>query len=246
VSGDPRPAEVSEDPAHDRGSPGERRSATWLAFLLYGLFAYLLTGLGAATERLRSDLGVSRAVVGLHATAFAAGIVLGGLAGHRLSRRLGRGRAAVAGAVGMAAGTALLAAGRTPPVTLAGTLAMGVSGSLVLIVAPAFLADRHGSRTGAVLARANALASLCATVAPFLVGAAVAMGVGWRAALAAGSAVLLGAALAFDRTSREPPAPRGRDTAGPGPGRRLPPARGGSGGGGLPPPAFQVTSSSPR
>src|SRR2546430_7697011 len=89
-------------------------AATWLAFLLYGLFAYLLNGLGAATERLRSDLGVSRGVVGLHATAFAAGLVVGGLAGDRLSRRLGRGGAAIVAAVGTAAGAGLLGARPAP------------------------------------------------------------------------------------------------------------------------------------
>jgi MFS family permease len=191
------------------------RPATWLAFLLLGLFAYMLNGLGAATERLRSDLGVSRGVVGLHATCFAAGIVVGGAAGHRLTQRYGRGRAAIAGAVGMAAGTVLLAAGRVPPVTLAGALAMGLAGSLLLIVAPSHLADRHGAGAAVVLARANAVASVCAGVAPFLVGAAVALGLGWRAAFAVGSAVLLVAALAFDRASADLPA-----RPGPAPGRR--------------------------
>src|SRR6266700_3991457 len=138
----------------------ELRATTWLAFLLYGLFVYPLTALGAAAERLRSDLGVSRGVVGLHATCYAAGIVLGGLAGHRLTRRLGRGRAAVAAAAGMAAGTALVVTGRAPPVTLGGALVMGTSGSLLLVVVPAFLADRYGPGSGAALARANAAASL--------------------------------------------------------------------------------------
>ena len=196
-----------------RPGPGEtaaeRGSATWLAFLLYGLLSYLLTALGAATDRLRSDLGVSRGVAGLHATGFAAGIVLGGLAGHRLTRRLGRGRAVLAAAAGMAVGTGLLAGGRLPVVTIGGTLVMGVSGSVLLIVAPAFLADRHGSRAAAVLAQANALASLCGALAPFLVGAALAVGLGWRSALAVGSAALLGIALAFWRAAPEnAPPPR--------------------------------------
>jgi fucose permease len=191
-----------------------RRSATWLAFLLYGLLAYFLTALGAATERLRSDLGVSRGVVGLHATGFAAGIVVGGLAGHRLSRRIGRGGAVATGAAGMAAGTTVLVTGRLPPVTVAGTLVMGLSGSLLLIVAPAFLADRHGSRTGVVLAQANAVASLCGALAPFMVGAALAVGLGWRAALVAGSVVLLGVALAFRRAAGEQAPPPERSPSG--------------------------------
>jgi fucose permease len=179
-------------------------AATWLAFLLYGLFAYLLNGLGAATERLRSDLGVSRGVVGLHATAFAAGLVVGGLVGDRLSRRTGRGGAAIVAAVGTAAGVALLVAGRVPAATIGGALVMGTSGSLVLVVAPAFLADRHGEGAGGALALANAVASLCAALAPFLVGAAVAAGLGWRAAFVAGVAVLLAVATGFWRIVRTP------------------------------------------
>ncbi|HXM59114.1 MAG TPA: MFS transporter [Candidatus Dormibacteraeota bacterium] len=181
-----------------------RGVATWLAFLLYGLFAYLLNGLGAATERLRSDLGVSRGVVGLHATAFAAGLVAGGFVGDRLSRRLGRGAAAVVAATGMAGGVVLLIAGRGPAATIAGALVMGTSGSLLLVVAPAFLADRYGESAAAALALANAVASLCAALAPFLVGAAVASGLGWRAAFVAGAAVLLAVATAFWRAIREP------------------------------------------
>jgi MFS family permease len=182
-------------------APGRR--VTWLAFLLYGLFNFMLTGLGAATERLRHDLGLSRGVVGLHAACLAAGLVLGGLAGHRLSRGAGRGATAVVAAAGMAAGTALLAAGRAPAVTLTGALLMGAAGSLLLIVVPAFLADRFGAAAGGVLARANAAASLCGAAAPFLVGAAVAAGLGWRAALATGCAALLAAALAFWRSLRD-------------------------------------------
>jgi fucose permease len=61
-----------------------------------------------------------------------------------------------------------------------------------------------------VLAQANALASLCGALAPFLVGAALALGLGWRSALAVGSAALLGIAVAFWRAARENAPPPGR------------------------------------
>src|SRR5207245_332742 len=83
------------------------------------------------------------------------------------ARRLGRGGVTVAAACGTAVGTLRLAAGRVPPVTLAGALVMGTSGSLLLVVVPAFLADRHGSAAGAVLAQANSVASIFGAVAPF-------------------------------------------------------------------------------
>lgn len=177
------------------------RWTKWLAFLLIGLFNYLLTALGASAERLRQDLGVSRSVVGLHATCFAAGIVVAGLAGDRLSRRFGRPPVVAAGAAGMAAAALLVALSHRPALTLAGAFAMGASGSLLLVLLPALLADLHAGRSGAILGQANALSSLFAAAAPFVVGTAVALSFGWRWALVLGSVALLVAGAAFWRTS---------------------------------------------
>src|SRR2546428_1045416 len=84
-------------------------ATTWLSFLLLSLFNFLLTSLGASTERLRQDLGLSRTLIGLHATLFAVGVIAAGLAGNRMSRRFGRRGVVAAGAGGMAAGALLLA-----------------------------------------------------------------------------------------------------------------------------------------
>ncbi|MDQ6922246.1 MAG: hypothetical protein M3170_11665, partial [Candidatus Dormibacteraeota bacterium] len=72
-----------------------RGLTTWLSFLLLSLFNFLLTSLGASSERLRSELGLSRTQVGLHATVFAVGVIAAGLTANRMSRRFGR-RAVVA------------------------------------------------------------------------------------------------------------------------------------------------------
>jgi hypothetical protein len=103
----------------------------------------------------------------------------------------------------MATGALLLALGRAPAITFTGAFLMGAAGSLLLVLLPALLADLHGRRSGAILAQANAVASLFAALAPFVVGAAVALGVGWRAALALGSLALLVTAAAFWRASPE-------------------------------------------
>jgi MFS family permease len=189
---------IQSRPAHDL--------TTWLAFLLIGLFNFVLTALGASTERLRRDLDVSRSLVGLHATCFAAGLVVTGLAGNRLNLRFGRDRVVAAGATGMAAAALLLAGGRTAWVTLPAAFAMGAAGSLLLVTLPALLADRHGDRAARILTEANAMASLFAAVAPSLVGAAVAVGLGWRAALVLGSLVLVGTAAVFLQVSQGTPA----------------------------------------
>ena len=202
--------------------PVDRGSTTWLAFLLTGLFNYMLTALGTSSERLRSDLGVSRGVVGLHATAFAVGIVLAGLTGERLSRRYGRRPVIVGGAVGMAGGALLLALSHRALLTLGGAFAMGASGSLLLVLLPALLTDLHGRRSGQVLAEANSLSSFFAAFAPFAVGAAVAVGVGWRGALLLGAAALLVTGVAFWYSTRGMTVASGVPAARSSVGRRLP------------------------
>jgi MFS family permease len=184
----------------------QRRSArdltTWLAFLLIGLFNFLLTALGASTERLRHDLDLSRGLVGLHASCFAVGVVVAGLAGNRLSLRFGRDRVVTGGALGMAAAALLLAGARTPILTLAAAFAMGGAGSLLLVTLPALLSDRHGDDAGPILTEASSLAAFFAALAPSVVGAAVAVGLGWRAALVLGSLALMGMAVVFRQASR--------------------------------------------
>ena len=180
-----------------------RGGTTWLSFLLLSLFNFLLTSLGASTERLRQDLGLSRTLVGLHATLFAVGVILAGLAGNRMSRRFGRRVVVAAGAGGMAAGALLLAIGRTPAITIGGAFVMGAAGSLMQVLIPALLADLHGRRSGAILAEANALSSFFAALAPSVVGVAVALGVGWRGALVLGSVALVVTSAAFWRAAPE-------------------------------------------
>ncbi|MDQ6743279.1 MAG: MFS transporter [Candidatus Dormibacteraeota bacterium] len=180
-----------------------RGLTTWLSFLLLSLFNFLLTSLGASSERLRSELGLSRTQVGLHATVFAVGVIAAGLTANRMSRRFGRRAVVAAGAGGMAAGALLLAAGRTPAMTLGGAFAMGAAGSLMQVLLLALLADLHGRRSGAILAEANALSSLFAALAPSVIGVAVALGVGWRGALALGAAALIVTAAAFWRATPE-------------------------------------------
>jgi predicted MFS family arabinose efflux permease len=80
---------------------------------------------------------------------------------------------------------------------------MGAAGSLLLVTLPALLADRHGDGAGPILTEANALASFFAALAPSVVGAAVAVGLGWRAALVLGSMALLGTTVVFRQASRD-------------------------------------------
>jgi fucose permease len=176
-----------------------RTAFTWLAYLLLAFYGYFLNILGPITPFLKDELGLSYTVSSLHFTAFAAGILLVGLGGHPLIRRMGQWQALWIGAFGMSLGVMFLLAGRTPFMTIGAAFVMGLVGSLILAAVPSTLSEQHGELRAVALSEANSLASLVATAAPLVVGWAVLYTGGWRLALGAAAftpAVML---LAFRR-----------------------------------------------
>jgi fucose permease len=165
-------------------SPFRRSRSTWLAYLLLAYYGFLLNSLGPVTPFLKREMGLSYTVGSLHFTAFAAGILLVGLVGHRVIRRAGRGRSLWIGAAGMSAGALLLVAGRSPLATIPAALVMGLVGSLILILVPTLLAEEHGERCAVALSEGNVLSSTLATAAPLLVGWLANYRGGWRLGLA--------------------------------------------------------------
>jgi MFS family permease len=154
-----------------------------MAYLMLAFYAFLLNSLGPITPFLKREMGLSYTVSSLHFTAFAAGILLVGVFGHRLIRRAGRRRSLWIGAAGMSAGTLVLVAGRNPAVTLPAALLMGLVGSLILIIVPSALSEEHGERRAVALAEANVLGSGVSTAAPLLIGWLAASAAGWRLGL---------------------------------------------------------------
>ncbi len=168
------------------GTPGPRlvRSRlTWTGYLLLGLWAFFLYGFGPTVPLVRDELGVSRALGGLHGTALAVGAVVAGLTGTAVVARLGRRRVLWGGAFGISAGLVVYVSGHALWLTLTGALVAGTAGSFLVNTVNAVLADDHGPAAPAALSQANAMASGVGTVAPLVVGGAVARGLGWRAGL---------------------------------------------------------------
>jgi fucose permease len=62
-------------------------------------------------------------------------------------------------------------------------LVMGAVGSLTLVLIPAILADRHGSRRAIAIVEANILAAATGAMAGVLIGLAEWSSIGWRGAL---------------------------------------------------------------
>jgi predicted MFS family arabinose efflux permease len=166
----------------------ERDAVTRLAYLMLGLWGFVLYALGPALPELRRELDVSRATVGLHTTLVAVGGIVVGLAGDRMVALLGRKRAFwTAGGV-VAAAAAALALARTIVVTLPASFVLGIAGALAVAIIQATLADRHGGLAAAAIVESNALAVAFGAAAPLAIAVAILLGGDWRA-------VFLGAAL---------------------------------------------------
>lgn len=208
----PPTAEAAQRPAFARDR------YTWTAYLLLGYYAYLQSLLGPLMPFLRAELGIGYVLGSLHLSAFAAGMVLTGLIGDGIARRIGFRAALWTGALGMAGGMAGLALAPHVALTLPVAGAMGVVGTLLLVAQQASLAHHHGPRRAVAFTEGNIVASLGAMLAPLAVGAAVSGVGGWRWALA--PALLLLAALLLREGRRPVPEPPAQQAGG-GAGRPL-------------------------
>ena len=174
---------------------------TWLTYLLLAFYGYFLNAIGPITPFLKDELGLSYTVSSLHYTAFAVGILLVGVGGHIVIRRLGRWRSLWIGTGGLSVGALLLVTGKSPWITIAATFLMGLVGSLILAIIPSALSDRHGEQRAIALTEANMVSSLAATSAPLLVGFFARTSGGWQVALWALALMPLIMYAAFRNTS---------------------------------------------
>jgi predicted MFS family arabinose efflux permease len=190
-----------------------RTRLTWLTYAQLAVYGYFLYGFGPSVPLQRDDLGVSSAVGGLHGTALATGSILAGLTFPALSRRLGRTATLRVGLLGLAAGTLLYCLVPALPVTLAGALVCGVFGSYVVTGSVVVLSVAHRSSGPAAISESNAAAAAAGLVAPLLLGAGAAVGIGWRAGLLVAAVAAVTVWLVSRRESRLPgPAEAARAT----------------------------------
>jgi predicted MFS family arabinose efflux permease len=176
---------------------------TWLVYLQMGCFGYFLYSFGPTVSLLRDEQGISRTLSGLHATALAAGSLLGAFVITPVVRRYGRGPVMWCGLVVMCLGILIYIATDFLALTLTGALVGSLGAAFIAYPAPAVLTDHHGKASAAAVTEATALAAGIGTVAPLIVGLTVATGLGWRAAMLflLPAAVLLGL---FGRNVRYP------------------------------------------
>ncbi|MEU8122124.1 MFS transporter [Spirillospora sp. NPDC049024] len=180
-----------------------RTAGTLGLYAAFGCLGYLLTALGAILPELREERGLPRTEAALYPSAFALGLVVVGLTGHRAAERLGRAGIPVALAA-LVGGAALLAASGGRLGTAAGALVLGLGGAgLVQLVPTALRAAHHGDGT-IQIGEANAVSSAASVLSPILIGAALAHGLGWRTAFAAPPLLAAAALLLLVRPHRIP------------------------------------------
>jgi predicted MFS family arabinose efflux permease len=185
----------------------ERDELTRLAYLMLGLWAFLLYALGPALPALRRQLDVSRAVVSLHTTFVALGAVVVGLTGDRFVVRVGRRVAFWVAAVGVSLGALALALGGRLVVTLPAAALLGVSGALLVAIIQATLADRHGVLAAVAIVESNALAAALGAAAPLAVALAIVAGGDWRSVFVVVSVLAVPALAGAYRSVCFPAAP---------------------------------------
>ena len=177
----------------------ERDPGTRMAYATAATWAFFLYFLGPVTPRIADQLGIPVELAGLTSIALAVGMVLSGLFGPAVIARHGRRITGIAGAVGLAVSAALLAAAPVFPLVLAAVLLASATGSMLMNVATAALADRHGSAGPRAITEANAVAAWVGLTAPLLIGGAIAVGLGWRVAALAVVVVSLALAAGLTR-----------------------------------------------
>lgn len=179
-------------------APIRRDRLTWAAYLALAQFTFFLNIQGNIIPFLKDEFDLSYRVVTLHPAAVAAGLIVSGLFGERLTRKYGRLWSVMVGLAGMALGALAIVVAPNPVVSILGCFVMGAVGCLILIVVPTLLADWHGANRSVAIGEANGVSYVASLTAAMAVGLFVAIGFGWRAALLFG-VVLAGLLLLFLR-----------------------------------------------
>ncbi len=156
----------------------------WPSYVAIAAVGYVVYGVGAITPYLRLQLGLSDALVGLHSSALAVGLILSGAMAAALDRRFGEARVRAGAIVGLVVAMGALAAAPALAVTLAAALLVGLGAGTLLGYANAVLGRPGGRLAHLRVVRANVWAMVSAFVCPVVLSAAALAGLPWGLGLA--------------------------------------------------------------
>jgi len=188
---------AKERPLADRAM--KRDGVTWYCYLMLGFFTYLLNIQGNIIPFLKSELDLSYRAVGLHSSAIAAGMIVVGLFGDRVTRRLGRRRTLLLSGGGASIGAILLSLAPAAWASIASCALIGICGALIPSMVPAILADRHGDRRDVAITEATGASYVFAIAAPLVTSLAISLTLGWRSAVLVGAAMGAAILLRYNR-----------------------------------------------
>jgi fucose permease len=171
----------------------QRTVLTWFCYLTLAFFTFILNIQGNILPFLKTELDLTYRMLGLHSSAVAVGMIGAGIFGDRAIRAFGRRATMHIALIGIGAGSLMLAWAPSAWFTIAGCFLIGALGGLTPGTVLATLSDTYGTRKDIAFAECMATCYAFAILAPLSSSLAIAMGLGWRAALLFG--LLLGAAI---------------------------------------------------
>jgi len=160
-------------------------AAAYGAVITWGWFVFAS---GPVLPLIGLDMGLSKTLVGLHATFLSIGSVSSAPLLVPIVRRFRRWGAMALGCGLVSVAAVLLSVGSLFPgwglvVTLAGMVTAGFGGTMLIATSAAVLDSHHARASNAAVSEANGLGSGLGFLAPLLIGASVGLGWTWRPAL---------------------------------------------------------------
>jgi fucose permease len=183
-----------------------RGAATWYCYLLLSLLMFLLTIQGNVIPFLQSELDLTYEAVSLHSAAIAAGMIVTGMVGERVSRRIGRKRTLELGASGLATGAILLCLAPAAWASVASCGMIGLFGALIPVNVPPLLTELHRAQRDRVFSESAALSYAFCILAPLSTSFFAWIGLGWRYAVSLGAIYGVGLLIWFARLRLPEPA----------------------------------------
>lgn len=155
-----------------------------LVTLQISMWGFFLFSFGPSIPLLRDELGISSGLAAVHQILSSVGAIVAG-AFTPLIRRWGRARTRWFGTALLASGTLVFILGPNLWFTLLGALITGTGGSAIVNTSNVSLMAHHGPEAGPRWTNgAHGFAVSVGVLAPLVMGASVALGLGWRAGFA--------------------------------------------------------------
>ncbi|KQS97588.1 MFS transporter [Cellulomonas sp. Leaf395] len=179
------------------GFPRDRMTVAFYgSFVVWG---WLLYSFNPSVPLLADELGISDAQAGLHGTAMAVGGILAAFVTPRFVRSRGRRPAILVACALIAVGASGLVAAPSLAWSLPSMVVLALGGNIAISSAQAGIALRHGGKASAALTEGNGIGSSIGLIGPLAVGVCVAIGWGWRPAVAVTVVLALVAAIVVSR-----------------------------------------------